>query len=207
MGRRADPLEDFSGPVHLERVPLVDGDYDAGGAYWGGGTKPLFCVWDDEGHVHYFRSRDSNTARDHLPRGWQIAPTTKMVKAGKKPTSAEEAEILSGMARGPWAEHWAQEQEEAGERLSGVDIYDAAPATPKSAEKWARELWIALSIANHGLSLEDLYRAAVASGFAKDRETFGFYLGMQATGAGVSWHDDIRGDHVEIKIPYSEYYG
>lgn len=32
--------------IHLFRVRLVDGDYDDGGAYWGGGrgVKPLYCA-------------------------------------------------------------------------------------------------------------------------------------------------------------------
>ena len=206
MGRQSDPVEDFSGPVHLERVPMVDGDYDAGGAYWGGG-KPVYCVWDDEGHASYFRARDSNEARRELPAGWVIAPVTKSAKKRGKATSAEEVEILSGLARGPWAEYWAREQEEAGESLSGVDVYDAAPPTPESAEKWARALWVRISSANGGASLEQLYQAAVGAGFARDRESFGSSLGLQATGVGVSWDDDISGAEIEIEVPSSEYYG
>jgi len=31
--------------IHLFRVRLVDGDYDDGGAYWGGyPSKPLYCA-------------------------------------------------------------------------------------------------------------------------------------------------------------------
>lgn len=37
--------------IHLFRVNLVDGDYDDGGAYWGGGrgTKPLYCARTGDG--------------------------------------------------------------------------------------------------------------------------------------------------------------
>lgn len=44
MGRRdkilGDPVQ-----LHLQRVPLINGGYDQGGAYWGGG-KPLYCAWN-----------------------------------------------------------------------------------------------------------------------------------------------------------------
>jgi len=47
MGRCCNFLPDFVGvKVHLQQVPMVDGDYDKGGAYWGGGS-PLFCAWGD----------------------------------------------------------------------------------------------------------------------------------------------------------------
>lgn len=56
MGRHSDLPQnfDFSKPLHMRRVPFVDGDYDPGGAYWGGGSA-LWCVWDDEGNVYYSR--------------------------------------------------------------------------------------------------------------------------------------------------------
>ncbi len=56
MGRDSDsPAEfDLSRPLHLQRVPL-HGDYDPGGAYWGAGPPPLYCVWDDDGHERYAR--------------------------------------------------------------------------------------------------------------------------------------------------------
>jgi len=55
MGRRSSLIAELSGRVHLRQVRFVDGDYDKGGAYWGGG-QPLFCAWDDEGAVVYTRS-------------------------------------------------------------------------------------------------------------------------------------------------------
>lgn len=200
MGRPSDPLEEFSPPVHLERVLMVDGDYDAGGAYWGGGGSPVFCVWDNDGHAAYFRARDSNAARAELPPSWRIVSASK-----KRGLTAEDEEILRGMARGPWAIQWANEQEEAGESFSGQDIYEAAPEAPRWTKKWARDLADAITSANGIASLEELYQAAVSDGFAKDRETFGYYLGMQAQGHGVSWDDDHSADLV-IRVPSMELY-
>jgi hypothetical protein len=34
--------------VAIFRVALVDGDYDRGGAYWGGGGQPLWCIHGDD---------------------------------------------------------------------------------------------------------------------------------------------------------------
>ena len=55
MGRTSTPLRELVGKVQLRQVKMYDGDYDKGGAYWGGGT-PLFCAWDEEGNAHYFRA-------------------------------------------------------------------------------------------------------------------------------------------------------
>lgn len=42
MGRASDKI---SGPVHICAVPMVDYDYDLGGAYWGGPGKGGMRVW------------------------------------------------------------------------------------------------------------------------------------------------------------------
>ena len=66
MGRHQDDVEDFVGPVYLQKVAMFDGDYDEGGAYWGGGGVPLYCAWDDEGHAIYIRAKDSFDAKKQL---------------------------------------------------------------------------------------------------------------------------------------------
>jgi hypothetical protein len=68
MGRPSDPVDQLRGRVHLRRVPFVDGDYDQGGAYWGGAGLPLYCVWDDSGSANYFRARDRAHAKSLLQR-------------------------------------------------------------------------------------------------------------------------------------------
>lgn len=66
MGRYSDPIRDLSGKVHLRFVRFVDGDYDQGGAYWGGGGSPLFCAWDEEGREVYLRAASREAAKDKL---------------------------------------------------------------------------------------------------------------------------------------------
>ena len=51
--------------MYLQRVRFIDGDYDLGGAYWGGPPSlPLFCAWaeDDEARV-FVRTKDRNAAK------------------------------------------------------------------------------------------------------------------------------------------------
>jgi len=123
-------------------------------------------------------------------------------------------DILRGMARGPWALYWADREEEKGSSFSGVDIYEAAPEAPAWAKKWARELADKIVLLNTDRrgrrserpGLDGLYEEAVAEGFAKDGEAFGYYLGMQAVGAGVRWDDDVSGTNLEISVPYDEFY-
>lgn len=50
MGRRNDKIDpDAPYVFHIQRIKMVDGDYDAGGAYWGGGGQPLYCAWAPAG--------------------------------------------------------------------------------------------------------------------------------------------------------------
>lgn len=63
MGRR-ETGDEPTGPCRLFKVKMVDGDYDDGGAYWGGGSgvEPLYCCRGEEfervvrakGRVHAF---------------------------------------------------------------------------------------------------------------------------------------------------------
>jgi hypothetical protein len=68
MGRR-DYVHNPEAEVELFRVRMVDGDYDDGGAYWGGGrdTPPLFCARDDQGEVQvFYRAKDREEAKQFL---------------------------------------------------------------------------------------------------------------------------------------------
>jgi hypothetical protein len=140
-----------------------------------------------------------------------------MAKSRKKPLvfrahqdvgGHHDPEILLGMARGVWADYWAQEQEEAGESFSGQDIYAAAPDAPTWAEKWAKKLANSIIHLNGDVSLDTLFKAARQAGFPKDRETFGFYLGMEAVGHGIHWTDNVpHSDEIpKILVPDYEFY-
>lgn len=115
-------------------------------------------------------------------------------------------EILDGMVKGCWASHWATEQEDKGRSFSGQNILDVAPKPPGWARTWGKKLADAIVQVNH-VGLEDLYRKAVEiSGYPHDAETFGYHLGMEATGTGSKWTDDARGPEVEILVPDMEFY-
>ena len=114
-------------------------------------------------------------------------------------------EILYGMARGPWADHWANVQGERGRSFSGQNIYDICPEPPRMAKRWARRLADDIVSANDGLGLEPLFLAARNAGFDKSREDFGFYLGCEACGMGIRWDDDLS-TNLKIEVPYREFY-
>ncbi|MDP9145302.1 MAG: hypothetical protein M3N43_11510, partial [Actinomycetota bacterium] len=69
MGRRSDLPSEFTGKAKLQRVPMVDGAYDPGGAYWGGwsdSTGGMFAAWDDDGHVFWHRAKSREQAKREL---------------------------------------------------------------------------------------------------------------------------------------------
>ena len=51
--------------MYLQRVRFVDGDYDLGGAYWGGHpSEPLFCAWAEAVDARVFvRAKDRTAAK------------------------------------------------------------------------------------------------------------------------------------------------
>lgn len=67
MGRR-NVLPDGPAKLHLERVRMVDGDYDPGGAYWGGGlgTEPLYVAWDENGTQLFVRAGNREEAKQRI---------------------------------------------------------------------------------------------------------------------------------------------
>ena len=70
---------------HIKRATPTDGDYDQGGAYWGGlDHHPLFCAWsrdpDPHGFALYFRADNrehaARVARALIAARITAAPTT-----------------------------------------------------------------------------------------------------------------------------------
>jgi len=122
-----------------------------------------------------------------------------------------DSEILAGIPSGVWADAWATRQEERGRSFSGQDIMAAAPKPPPRARAWGKKIAgeiVRLNSERHGkpVSLEDLYQAAVEAGYPHSREHFGYHLGMQAVGHGVSFSDDCSLRHDAIIVPQDEFY-
>lgn len=74
MGRHTGPdyLETSAGPLHLQRVRLNSGGYDAGGAYWGLGA-PLWFVQDQDGNSQFLRAGDRAAAKAKIREDWPDA--------------------------------------------------------------------------------------------------------------------------------------
>jgi hypothetical protein len=69
MGRRNVLPDDRKAAIklHLERLKWVDGDYDQGGAYWGGGSNDfIYCAYTDG--VQYFVRASNRIAAKELVR-------------------------------------------------------------------------------------------------------------------------------------------
>lgn len=93
MGRKNDKPEEFVGSVYLQQVPMVDGDYDEGGAYWGGGATPLYCAWDKEGHAHYLRAKSLSDAKNQLPSHWKYVGEGTSKGRGKRRSKAAQEDF------------------------------------------------------------------------------------------------------------------
>jgi hypothetical protein len=70
MGRR-NQVQGSAERLHLQRVRFIDGDYDSGGAYWGGGrdSLPLWCAFSPDSTLNeepimiFVRARSRNEAK------------------------------------------------------------------------------------------------------------------------------------------------
>lgn len=67
MGRASHIPEEPDQKLRMERVRFVDGDYDQGGAYWGGGSfsEPLYCAWNEVATV-WVRAKNRAIAKTEV---------------------------------------------------------------------------------------------------------------------------------------------
>lgn len=63
MGRRNFNPETDDQRFYLQRVRFVDYDYDAGGAYWGGGTPLYRWVSEDHTGEGFVRAKSRSEAK------------------------------------------------------------------------------------------------------------------------------------------------
>lgn len=139
MGRASDLPNDTTAELHIRRVPL-DGDYDPGGTYWGGGpgTLPLFCVFgihDEEECVAYLRASDYEEAKRKFPNAkWAV-------ETG--PSESDIDDMLDGyITCALWSTN--DESDESGgepldENYDETDLADETRATMRAdVEKFAR---------------------------------------------------------------------
>lgn len=80
MGRRNELPKDVTASIKLRmsRLQLVDGDYDKWGAYWGAGTKDVYCAWNGEERVKVFvRGMSRTEAKENVQ---EILPNAKFFR-------------------------------------------------------------------------------------------------------------------------------
>lgn len=81
MGRR-DSRHKYEGAAYsVAHVPMVDGAYDKGGAYWGAGDRRIgwiYCAWHKDS-AFYVRATDLHQARTKFSElGLKLKPTATM---------------------------------------------------------------------------------------------------------------------------------
>jgi hypothetical protein len=130
--------------------------------------------------------------------------------ANPRASSATRDEIVDSAARAFYVDTWANRIEEREGMLPRGDLMDAAPSTPRSAERFARKFIKEVERMNRGIPIDDLYeRAANMPGKhyrAPTPSDFGHYLAMEAMGHGVGWHDDHPKVEPAIAFPGADYY-
>ena len=79
--------ESSTGKLRLFRVPLDQGGYDKGGAYWGCGT-PLYCVYEpaEDGYMDFVRAWSRKGAAEALgiPSDRLIVPIDMPLFGGRR---------------------------------------------------------------------------------------------------------------------------
>jgi len=78
MGRAAyGPIEEYDLPIkfYLQRMKMIDGDYDTGGAYWGGyPSAPMYVAESvDKKHRYYVRGLNREQAKEEVKLMYQNA--------------------------------------------------------------------------------------------------------------------------------------
>lgn len=70
MSWEADASQPSSQPLYVQKVRMVSGDYAPDGTYWGGGSDPLYCAFNDDSEI-YVRAKNRKDAiervRDKYP--------------------------------------------------------------------------------------------------------------------------------------------
>ena len=73
MGRGSDLASDTMAELTIRKVPLDQGGYDPGGAYWGTPDN-LYMVSDDDGRVSYSRGASFEAVKADFPHAtWMFA--------------------------------------------------------------------------------------------------------------------------------------
>ncbi len=120
MGRRSDLATDTKAALMMRQVPLDDGGYDPGGAYWGTPSN-LFCAIDPEsGDVRYLRETSIEAARSAFPNASWI----------KGPSEGDTADFLQAYITSALWSSTDESDDQGGEPLDlNYSADDLAPET------------------------------------------------------------------------------
>lgn len=126
MGREF-VLDDPMADVVLFKVTFVDGDYDMGGAYWGGGrdSQPLYAAIG-EGFQYFQRAETREKAKK------AILTAFPDLKIKEDPESLLNEDVLLDAGHWLYSLEYANEYEEHGGSFGGgVNIHDVVDRAPR----------------------------------------------------------------------------
>lgn len=183
MGRATRPFpEGFDRKVYVHKIEMVDGDYDRGGAYWGG-SSPLYAAQDFAGeHFETYRVKSAADLVARLrARGLTVAsmPVTDVVKVFK--SALEWVVTVCDNASETWGEEHADAL-----RAEGVKIVYSRALNAKLA-RLAREC----------------LDACAADG-ATDLEAVGHDFTLSLTGCGVGLNDRFEAEDLPTVFALAE---
>jgi hypothetical protein len=166
------------------------------------------------GQVASFGSGDRVRVRWPLPNASRSAvfrlEDLRYVRSGsalralKAPLSPAEERLhgrfLTAFARTIFVTRWADVVEEEGRKLSGLDLFKAAPKTLDAARRRAQE-WMEEFEKENGLSViraRELVLERDPKAHGSSVSDFAHALAMEAMGSGVSWSDDYKPHGFEV---------
>lgn len=184
MGRRDTHADDCHAPIKLivHHLPFVDGDYDAGGAYWGAG-EPLWRALEPEGEVEFFfRAKDRWDALNYVKGEYPFA------------------EIVE-TPREMWFEDFVQGYEEAALWSSTDTIFDKETGGEKNVELDEYELahrtraeFREECAAFCNLAATQLEAALAVNGYTAERAGQDFWLTRNRHGVGYRDRSELPED-------------
>jgi hypothetical protein len=173
--------------VHV--LPFVDGDYDEGGAYWGGAGEPVWRALEPDGDVEFFlRAKDRWEAlaqvREQYPNA-TIVDTPRERWFEEFVMGYETAALWSSTGTDPTLPEGEQEVE-------GMEGYELAPETAAAFREECKDFC--------DFAEPQLLAAMQINGYSPGRAGHDFWLTRCGHGAGYWDRDELEAEGLGEKL-------
>lgn len=161
------------GEIHVFQVRMVDGDYDDGGAYWGGvPSKPLWCARNSEDSYRDFaRAKDYTEALEEL--GLDPQQDTLLLCEDDVVTAYMECALWSESLEDKYSlddfdeRAWAEAEEDCGSFLAELGGLPAG----WDASQFGHDFWLTRN--GHGAGFWDRGHGELGRQLADKAEVWG----------------------------------